>query len=183
MPGAKRRPTSRNRRRKTDWNDAVDDFDKRLEKAIRRGRRTSDARLQAEAEKALNEQELRRLHTQHRLALAEHVEACLKQLARQMPGFQFETVVSERGWGAALSRDDVGVESGKRRNFYSRLELAIRPLSEYFVLELTGKGTIRNREYFNRSHYQRLADVDFDSFVEMIDRWVLEYAELYAAKR
>jgi hypothetical protein len=161
----------------------MNDFEKRLEKAIRRGQRTSDARMRAETEKAVSEQELRRLHTQYRLTLSEHVEGCLKRLGQQLPGFRFETVVSERGWGAAVSRDDVGVEAGRRRNFYSRLELAIRPLSEYFVLELTGKGTIRNREHFNRSHYERLADVDLDSFVELIDHWVLEYAELYAAKR
>lgn len=161
----------------------MNDFDKRLEKAIRRGQRASDVRAQAEAEKAINEQELRNLHTQYRLALSEHIEACLKNLARQLPGFQFETVVSDRSWGAAVSRDDIRVEAGHRRtNYYSRLELAIRPLSEYFVLELVGKGTIRNREVFNRNHYERLADADQASFINMIDHWVLDYAELYAAK-
>ncbi len=32
-------------------------------------------------------------------------------------------------------------------------------------------------------HFQRLAEVDATSFTEMIDLWVLEFAELYAAKQ
>ena len=159
------------------------DFEERLEKAIKRGHRTSDARAQAEAEKKMTDQELRRLHGQYRLELSEHIEACLKKLPRHLPGFSFETVVSDRGWGASVSRDDVGLDSARRRvNFYSRLEMLVRPVSEYFVLDLAGKGTIRNKEYFNRSHYELLADADVTSFIEMIDHWVLEYVELYAAK-
>lgn len=159
------------------------DFDERLQKAIKRGQRTGDARAEAEAEKAITEQELRRLHAQYRLELSEHIESCLKKLCQHFPGFQFETVVSDRGWGAAVSRDDVGLEARRRRtNYFSRLEVLIRPVSKYFVLELAGKGTIRNKEYFNRSHYERLADVDLASFTEMIDHWVLEYAQLFAAK-
>ena len=50
------------------------------------------------------------------------------------------------------------------------------------VLDLTAKGTIRNKEVFNRSFFEKLADVDLDKFRELIDVWVLEYAELYAAK-
>lgn len=161
------------------------DFDKRLQKAINRGHRAGDARAQADAEKAITEKELRRLHSQYRLELCEHIESCVKKLPQHFPGFQFETVVSDRGWGAAVSRDDVGVgvEARRRRaNYFSRLELVIRPVSEYFVLDLAGKGTIRNKEVFNRSHYERLADVDLASFSELIDHWVLEFAEFYAAK-
>ncbi len=60
--------------------------------------------------------------------------------------------------------------------------MTVRPISEYYMLEMVGKATIRNKEYFDRSHYQPLADVDLDSFIELIDRWTLEFAELYAAK-
>lgn len=159
------------------------DFEKRLEKAIERGHRTSDARAREQAEKALSEQELRRLHTQYRLELSERIEKCLKKLPQHFPGFRFETVVSDRGWGAAVSRDDVGVGSGgQRTNYFSRLEMLIRPVSEYYVLELNSKGAVRNKEVFNRTHYQRLAEADITSFNEMIDLWVLEYAELFAAK-
>jgi hypothetical protein len=161
----------------------MSDFEKRLEKAIQRGQRASDARAQAEAEKALTEQELRRLHTQYRLELSEHIENCLGKLPQYLPGFQYETVVTDRGWGAAVSRDDISIRPRQvRSTVFSRLEMLIRPLSDLYVLELAAKATIRNKEVFNRNHYQRLADVDQASFLQLIDQWVLEFAELYAGK-
>jgi hypothetical protein len=159
------------------------EFQQRLNKAIERGQRAGSARARAEAEKAVTEKELTRLHSQYRLELSERIEACLRQLADRFPGFRFETIVNERGWGAAISRDDIELQPGRGRvSSYSRLEMLIRPASSYNVLDLTAKATIRNREYFKRSHFQRLTEVDLTSFTEMIDRWVLEYAELYAAK-
>ena len=160
------------------------EFHKRLEKAIERGQRASSARARTEAEKAVTEKELARLHSQYRLQLSERIETCLRQLADQLPGFRLETVVNERGWGAALSRDDIKLRSGgARTSYFSRLEMLIRPASSYHVLDLTAKATVRNKELFNRSHFQRLTEVDLTSFTEMIDLWVLEYAELYAAKK
>jgi len=161
----------------------MSDFEQRLQKAVERGQRTSDVRARAEVEKAMSDAELRRLHTQCRLELSEHVEGGLKRLLRPFPGFEFESVVSDRGWGAAVSRDDVKVGSGRRRtNFYSRLEMLIRPPGKHYVLDLTAKGTIANKEVFNRNHFQRLTEVDLTTFTERIDLWILEYAELYAAK-
>jgi hypothetical protein len=32
-------------------------------------------------------------------------------------------------------------------------------------------------------HYQLLTEVHMEQFAEMIDLWVLEFAELYAARR
>jgi hypothetical protein len=158
----------------------MSDFEQRLQKAIDRGHRASDTRSQAESEKEMSENELRRVHTQYRLELSEHIEGCLKKLLSLFPGFQFESVVSDRGWGAAVSRDDIG---GRRRgNDYSRLEMLIRPPGKYHVLDLVAKGAIRNKEIFNRNHFQRLAESDLTSFTELIEIWVLEYAELYAAK-
>lgn len=157
------------------------DFQERLEKAVERGKRVSDARSQAEAEAAISEEELKRLHSQYRLQLSEHIEACLHDVAQQFPGFRFETVVGERGWGAAISRDDLAFAAGKRLNYYSRLELTVRPFSRSHVLELTAKGTIRNKEIYNRSQYHSLSKADGKSFNELIDLWALEYAELYAA--
>jgi len=161
----------------------VTDFEKRLQQAIQRGQQQSDARARAEAERALSEQELRHLHTQYRLELADHVERCLRSVAEHLPGFAFETVVSDRGWGASISRDELPPRGpGRRGHSFSRLEIVVRPLSKYFVLEVTAKAAVRNREYFNRSHYQPLAAVEIQSYREMIDRWGLDYAELYAAK-
>lgn len=159
------------------------EFRKRLAKAIQRGEHAASVRAQAEAEKQLNEQELRRLHGEYRLALGDHIEHCLKALPDHFPGFRFESVLSERGWGAAVSRDDLNLDAGQRTNYFSRLEMVVRPVSEYFVLEVVAKGTIRNKEVFNRVHYQRLAEVDLAAFNELVDRWVLEYAELYSAQK
>ena len=159
------------------------DFNERLEKAIERGHQRGTARAEAKAEKAVSEKELARLHSQYRLKVSEHIEACLRKLADHFPGFRFETIVGEKGWGAGISRDDINVRSGRRTNLYSRLEMVIRPVSEYHVFDLGAKGTIRNKEVFNRTHFQRLQEADTTTFSEMVDLWVLEYAELYAAKK
>lgn len=159
------------------------DFHDRLNKAIERGQRTGARRAQAAAQKALNEKDLKRLHQQYRRELSEQIEACLKQLGDRFPGFRFETIVGEKGWGAAVSRDDILLEADRSRtNYFSRLEMVIRRFSEYHVLDLAAKATIRNKEFFNRSHFERLTEVDTTKFAELVDLWVLEYAELYAAK-
>ena len=158
------------------------DFHKRLEKAIQRGFRASDARERAQAERALNEQELARLHSQYRLDISERIERCLREVADQFPGFRFETLYGEKGWGAAISRDDLHVRAKRRTSLFSRLEMVIRPPNEYHVLELAAKGTVNNREIFNRSQYQQLTEVDLTTFHEWVDNWSLEFAELYAAK-
>jgi hypothetical protein len=106
----------------------------------------------------------------------------LRKLADHFPGFRYESVLSEAGWGAKISRDDLAFSTDRRESRYSRLELLIRPLGPAQIVELAAKGTVRNKEVFNRTHYQQLSEVDVDSFSEMIDLWVLEYAEQYAAR-
>lgn len=158
------------------------DFQQRLEKAIERGQRIGDALAREEARRALTEKELQRLHSQSRLELSEHIERCLRQLADRFPGFRFETIVDARGWGAAISRDDLRLARNEpRRTCFSRMEMLISPVSQAMVIELTAKATVCNREVFTRTHYQRLAEIDLTSFTDMIDLWVLEYAERYAA--
>lgn len=159
------------------------DFQKRLEKAVERGARTSDARHRAEAESAHTEEELRRQHTQIRLQLSDHIESCLKQLSQHFPGFRFELISGDRGWGAAVNRDDLVLDRGQRGSHFSRLEMFVRPYTTAHVIELAAKGTIHNKEVYNRSQYQRLGQIDITSFQELTDLWVLEFAELYAAKR
>ena len=159
------------------------DFQQRLEKAVERGQRQSDAAAQAKAQQAMSEDELRRLHSQYRRELTERIEACVAQLPQHFPGFRYETVVGDRGWGAAINRDDIALEGGRRNTHFSRLEVVVRPFSGLHVLELTAKGTVRNRELLGRNHFQKLVEVDPTTFQELVDRWVLEYAELYAAKK
>jgi hypothetical protein len=159
------------------------DFEERLKEAIQRGHRRSDKqRIEAEAQ-AISEEELKRLHGQFRLRLSEHIEDCIRRLPSFFPGFQYETIYGERGWGGACSRDDLRVRTrGQRSHDYSRLEMTVRPLSSLYVLELGAKGTIRNKEVFNRNFYEKIHDVDESKFAELVDVWVLEYAELYAAR-
>lgn len=160
-------------------------FEDRLSKAIQRGRRAGDAEERRRAAEAMSEQELRSLYGDLRLSLSEHIETTLRELIRQVPGFRFETIMNDRGWGSAIYRDDIRIDAAtrKRSNLYSRWEMVVRPLSEYLVLEISAKGTIFNRELLNRDFYRPLDEVDAAEFHELIDRWTLEFAELFASKR
>ena len=61
--------------------------------------------------------------------------------------------------------------------------MTILPFSSLHVLDLAAKGTVRNKEIFNRNHFEKVEDADVQNFSELIDLWVLEYAELYATQR
>jgi hypothetical protein len=161
----------------------VTEFEDRLQRAIERGKKSRDVADREAAGRAMSEEECKRLHTQYRLELSEHIERCLHKLPDHFPGFRYETVVGERGWGAACSRDDVGILDGIRRNLFSRLEMTVRNYSSLRVLEIWAKGTIRDREVFNRTQYQKLAEADPQLLRESLDLWVLEYAERYASTR
>jgi len=156
-------------------------FRDQLHRATERGKQARAAQLNEEAARALSEEECRRLHSQYRLTLTEHIEKCLTELADGMPGFRVETVMDESGWGSSVSRDDVGMSGGRRGDYFSRLKLVVSPHNRYHVLDVTAKGTVRNKEVLSRNHYQRLADIDLENFRELIERWVLEYVELYSA--
>lgn len=158
-------------------------FDERLQKAIQRGERRGDEQAEAARRAALSEEQLKRMHTDLRLRLSEHAEQCLRTLPNHFPGFQYETIFGERGWGGAVRRDDIRLVGGKRADEYSRLEITVRPLSSVLVVDLAAKGTIRNREAFTRNYFERIEDADAAKFMQLIDAWVLEYAEMYASQR
>ncbi|MCI0360871.1 MAG: hypothetical protein L0211_20530 [Planctomycetaceae bacterium] len=157
-------------------------FDDRLKAAILRGQRRGDAAAHEAAAQAMSEEDFRRLHSQVRLKLSDHIEACVNKLPNFFPGFQYEMMYGDRGWGGACFREDLRLARGQRTNEYSRLEVTVRPYSAAHVLDLAAKGTIRNKEVFNRNYYEELADADAEKFRELIDLWVLEYAELYASR-
>lgn len=157
-------------------------FEERLKRAIDRGHGSRHAKGRAEGAKRASEEELRSRHSQLRLALSEHIESCLKQLADHFPGFEYSTVINEEGWGARISRDDVNMQRGSSRNLYSRFEMLIRPWSSANILELVTKGTIRNRESLNRTNFRLLPDATEDGFREVIDGLAVEFAEQYAAR-
>ena len=156
-------------------------FKERLQRAQERGKQARATQLDEAAARAMSEEECRRLHSQFRLELSEHIENRLRDLADNIPGFRLETIMDEEGWGAAASRDDIHLAAGRRSSFFSRLQLVVSPYSKYHVLELAAKGTVRNKEVLSRNHYQRLSEVDLESFRELVELWVLDYAELYAA--
>lgn len=167
------------------------DFEKRLQQAIQRGHSVSNAKDQARSERALSEDEFRKIHADLRLQFSEHIEECLRQLADHFPGFSYGSIVGEEGWGGEINRDDLALGSSRSQpqpknyynRFYSKLHLVIKPFSSAHIVELVGKGTIRNKEAFSRTQYQRLPDVDTSVMIQTIDQWVLEYAEKYAAQK
>jgi len=161
----------------------TDDFKHRLESAIQRGQERRDAQSEVARKKTLSEEEAKRLHTSHRLALSERISQQVEQLANHFPGFRKETLFGEGGWGAACYRDDLDFSTGRRSTRYSRLEITVRPYSEYRVLELRAKGTVANKEVFNRSFFEPLGECQQGTFLQYIDTWVVEYAELYAASQ
>ncbi|MDX1961523.1 MAG: hypothetical protein SFX18_00130 [Pirellulales bacterium] len=160
----------------------MSDFESRLSQAIQRGRQSAQASKAAAQRAALTEEQLRRLHSQYRLELAEHIESCLSKMGDHFPGFRLESVVGDRGWGAAAARDDVQMASGKASTVFSRIEVTVRPYSTAQVLEIGVRGTIRNKEVLQRSLYHPLTDAQVARLIDQIDLWLVEYAELYAAR-
>ncbi len=159
----------------------MSDFDERLQKAINRGQKSRDAEGEAAGQKQASEEDLRSLHSELRLALSDHIEGCLKKLCDHFPGFEYSTVVNEDGWGARITRDDINLNRGTNRNLYSRLEMLIRPFSDTHILEITTKGTIRNKESLNRSNYRFLSEATEEGLMEVIDTIILEFAQQYSA--
>lgn len=160
-------------------------FDQRLEKAVERGQRQRDAESRERALKAMTEEECKNLHTQARLELSEHIEIGLRKLADYFPGFDYETLMSADGWGARIRRDDLAPGSAGTRglvHYYSHIEMLVRPYSATRILELVARGAIRNKEVLSRSHFQQLTQLDVDIFREVVDQWILEYAEKFSAR-
>ena len=158
------------------------DFEQRLERAIERGQRKRSALDRERAERALTEDELKNLHSKARLELSEHIETCLRKLTEAFPGFDFESIVGADGWGARISRDDITGGAGGLSRLYSRLEMLVRPYTSSHIVELIARGTIRNKEVLSRTHFQLLAQLDLDTFGDLVDQWVLEYAEKYSSR-
>lgn len=158
------------------------DFGDRLNRAIQRGERTKVRRGEQAQASTLSAEELKSRHSAAKIELSEHVEQCLKAVADRFPGFEHTPVYSEEGWGGRIQRLDLKLgKPGGSKETFSRLELLVKPISDLPILSLSGKGTIHDKEAFARTTYQRLEELDLDSFRETVDLWVLEYAERYTA--
>ena len=161
---------------------ATDDFSKRLESAINRGKEVANRKAANDRDREQSEEELRENHRQYRLTLCERIEKTINQLADHIPGFRAESVYDDDGWGSAAFRENLHIEGGRRTTQFSRFEIVVRPCSDLLVLDIKGKGTVNNREVFNRSHYCKLADVQLSDFEECIEAWSLHFAEICAAQ-
>lgn len=160
----------------------MSDFDEQLQKAIERGRQVRAQNDEAAGASATTEEQLRTFHSQLRNELTERIEAGLRRLCDLFPGFVYQTVLNETGWGARISRDDLRLNRGSTRTEYSRLEILVRPFSETAILELATKGTIRNRETLNRTNFKFLTEARSEDLIRIVDGIMLEFAEQYAAQ-
>ena len=160
----------------------MSDFESRLSDAVERGQKRRADKVEAEQRRKMTQEQLKSLHSKYRLQVSEHIEEHLKKIPDHFPGFQYEAVFGEKGWGAACSRDDFRSGNNRQRdNHYSRLELTVKPYSDLAVLELNGKATIRNKELFNRTFFEEIPDADPQEFLQRIDYWIIEFAEVYSA--
>ena len=159
-----------------------DDFSKRLESAIERGKQSAERQAEEERHAEQTEEKLRELHTQYRLQLCDKIEATVSKLADHFPGFRSESVYDEDGLGSACYRENLHIENGRRTTQFSRFELVVRPCTDLLVLDIKGKATINNREVFNRSHYAGLGELEISDFDRCIEAWSLHFAEAMAAK-
>ena len=157
-------------------------FEDQLKKAISRGQQHGSSRRENQEKETLSADALKNRHNEFRLKLSDHIETGVRRLEEHFPGFAFETLFGDRGWGGAVSRDDITRgKSGRSGSFYSRLEITVRPMNEYNVLNITGKGTIHNKELFNWNFFREIPEVSLEEFKEKVDSWILVYAEKFAS--
>ena len=159
----------------------MSDFEERLKRAIDRGQKSRSADGEAAGKQQSTEEELRAIHSGLRLAISEHIESCLRKLCDHFPGFDYSTVMNEDGWGARITRDDINLQRGVNRNLYSRFEMLVKPFSSAHILEVSTKGTIRNKESLNRNNYRFLNEATEESLTEVVDNLVIEFAQQYSA--
>ena len=159
------------------------DFESKLEKAIQRGQNRNVAKTNAQKQSELSKEDIRNQHNDFRLNLSDYIESGLKKLANHIPGFDYETIYGSKGWGGALSRVDLDRgPSGKAGSFFSRIEITVRPQNEFNVVNIVGKGTIRDKELFTWNHYEAILEAKQADFEQMIDNWILQFAEQFAAR-
>lgn len=158
----------------------MSEFEDKLKRAIERGQDYSLAQAEIAKQKKMTEDDYRRRHTELRLAISDQIELDLKKVVDHLPGFEYETVYGKNGWGGAIARDDVSITTGSRNSLFSRLELTVKPFSQVHIVDLVGKGTVRNQEIFIRDFHKTIDDAEAEQFLSAVDQWVLEYVEAYS---
>ena len=159
------------------------DFEDQLEKAIARGQQRNTKRQQDSKQKSLNAEEIKRRHNDFRLHLSDHIEKSLKRLAERFPGFEYEIIYGTKGWGGAIHRQDLTRgPDGRAGSFFSRLEMVVRPLNDYNVVNIAGKGTIADKELFSWNQFEDIDEATFEAFETKLNNWMIQFAEQFAAR-
>ncbi len=156
------------------------DLQKRLHDAINRGQ-NKEAKKPTVGDTQLTAEQLKNLHNNFRLELSSYIETVIAQIVEQLPGFNSETLFGDKGWGAAIFRDDLVLNRTVRKNEYSRFEIFVRPMSDYYVVDLATKATIRNREAWNRNHFKPIVEAEMQALTEQINIWAVQFVEQYTA--
>ncbi len=156
------------------------DLHKRLQDAIHRGQRLANEKANSDGD-GWTPEKLKNLHNKYRLELSSHIENVMRQIVDQLPGFNLETLFGEKGWGAAIHRDDLFLTKKQRENHYSRLEIFVRPINDYAIVDLASKATIRNREVWNRNFFHPVIEADVETYREQINRWAVQFVEQFSA--
>jgi hypothetical protein len=159
------------------------DFDDELEKAIQRGQQRNAKRQEEEKKATLSAEELKRRHNEYRLSLSDYIETSLKRLAEHFPGFEFEIIYGSKGWGGAIHRNDLTKgPDGRSGSFFSRLEITVKSLNEFNVVNIAGKGTIADKEMFSWNHFKDIDEAEMELFQNTINSWIVDFAEQFAAR-
>lgn len=159
------------------------DFESKLEQAIQRGQDRNAAKNDAQKKSKMSKEDMRNRYNEFRLNLSDHIEVGLKKLANHFPGFDYETIYGSKGWGGAMSRNDLDRgRDGKAGSFFSRIEITVRPQNEFNVMNIAGKGTIRDKEMFTWNHFEGILEAEQADFEKMVDNWILQFAEQFAAR-
>ena len=159
------------------------DFESELEKAIQRGQERTTAKNSAKKQAEASKEDLRNRHNEFRLNLSEYIETGLKKLAIHIPGFDYDIIYGAKGWGGALSRNDIDRgPDGRAGSFFSRIEITVRPQNEFNVVNIAGKGTIRDKELFVWNQFESIFEATQADFETMIDKWIIQFAEQFSAR-
>ena len=109
----------------------------------------------------MSAEEVKSLHSRCRLTLVERIEDCLRKLGDHFPGFEYQPVMSESGWGARISRDDLNLDRGRGAALYSRFEMLVSPLGTAPIIESlppSDSTRFRTASGFVRSNRWRTSD-------------------------
>jgi hypothetical protein len=157
------------------------DFRSRIQRAVNSGKGADRGRAAEKREARQAGRKIRELHENFDGELRPHIHTCLEELNREFPAFDMQEVYNEKGRGYALARDDAIRGGSERRDrYYSRLEIYVHHFKDHGYLEVSAKGSIRNKEKYERSEDDRLETLEIDLFKRFVERVVVEYAHDFA---